>query len=72
MVYLDEMKTKELEAVKELNKVFARQLVSHQKQLKKLFAISTEKMRAFCIRGVHESQCEWKEWDRGKSHVSSI
>ena len=72
MVYLDEMKTKELEAVKELNKVFARQLVSHQKQLKKLFAISTEKMRAFCIRNVHESHSESKEWDRGKSHVSSI
>ena len=61
------MKTNELEAVKELNKAFARQLVSHHKQIKKLFAISTEKMRAFCIRGVYESTSEYKKSDRGMS-----
>ena len=59
MVYLDEMKTTELEAVKS-------QLVSQQKQVKKLFAISP-KMRAFCIRDVRGSSNEYKNREPGRT-----
>ena len=65
-VYLDKLDTTELEAVKQMNKAFASKIVSQQKQIKKLFALTT-KMRAFCIRGVHESTNQYKHWGPGRS-----
>ena len=77
--YLDEMRKTELEAVKRVNKILAEQVVSqqsqlesHQKQIKKLFAISTEKMRAFCIRDVHESKSQYKRSDRGMTNSAFL
>lgn len=58
MIYLDDAKTAEIESLKV-------QLYSHQKQISKLFAVSTEKMRAFSVRSVHASEVESKLWDRG-------
>ena len=48
------------------NEAFASQIISQQKQIKKLFALTT-KMRAFCIRGVHESTNQYKHWEPGRS-----
>ena len=73
MVYLDEMKTTELEAVKSQLEAVESQLVSQQKQVKKLhlyveavFAISP-KMRAFCIRDVRGSSNEYKNREPGRT-----
>ena len=65
-VCLDEKKTTELGEIKGICKTFARQIVSQQKQIKKLFAITT-KMRAFCIRDVPESQNQNTHWSPGRT-----
>ena len=60
--YLDEVNTAKIEAIQKT-------VDSQQKQIKKLFATNTNsKMRAFCVRDVHESKNEDKEWDPGRTN----
>ena len=64
-VYLDEMRAAELVAI---SKVFASQLDSQQKQIKKLFATNlSTKMRAFCIRDVIQSPNQNRNWWPGRT-----
>ena len=65
MMYLDDAKTAEIESISTKYNDVLSQLDSHKKQISKLFAVSTEKMRAFSVRSVFASEAEYKQWDRG-------
>ena len=61
----------ELQHQAAINRDLMSQLESHKQQIRKLFAISTERMRAFHVTAVHSSEKQFKSWERGTTEPLS-